>query len=62
MKLWSPAKALAELSVRAKLRKASSDHERVLIRAREMRKALGMPETHALTGERRKRFEGVCGL
>lgn len=36
----SPAKQLAELSIRARLSKAKSDHERVILRARRMREEM----------------------
>ncbi len=44
------ARALSELATRAKLLAAATDRERVLIRAREMRRDAGLPESEALGG------------
>jgi hypothetical protein len=46
----SPAKQLAELSIRARLSKAKSDKERVLLRAKRMREEMNLPPHPALEG------------
>lgn len=46
----SPAKQLAELSIRATLSKAKSDHERVILRARRMREEMNLPPHPGLEG------------